>query len=817
MNYSTYRFTLDLQKHQSVMSIAVFQYDSAVKLHISLTDGGKPYLIEVSKAVFYGKRSDGTAICKDCITTPGNAEIIYEFDNLTAEVLGTVNCQIRLYGIDGSLITAPRFTIVVEPRVIDADDVIESEAERDALDAIFATEAARITAEEDREKAEYARAEAETLRVEAELAREAAEEIRDRMRYGEWDHIITNEADLLNNLGTYEGNILVKGLDNVLGLSQKLNEGASLIKFVDTTLQNVSLEGNQNCSIEGLRIVTAGAYKSSIRNFGEVRDCNDIGGDPFDSLHIYNCNHIANCRFEHAEDCNYIDNCTVHTGSEEDSILLENCNYICGIVIEADGSWDFDPKGIFQNCSYLSNINVNASVNREKIELIYNGCTYVDAQTCSQFIDDGNVGKVQVLTKDGSFKAIDPAEEGGGGEDGEDGFSPTISVSEITGGHKLTITDINGEKSVDVMNGKDGISLSKAEINSDGNLVLTFSNGSAVNVGKVVGSDGKSPTVEVSKSGKVTTVRITDANGTKTATINDGADGTSVTVSSVSESTASGGSNVVTFSDGKKVSIKNGKDADPYILTATDKNEIAQNVKGVCVAKNQGAANVGKILVVGTDGNLTLADMPEGGGASGDVIGTLDDSNNILLSGNLADGTYTLKYENVDGTYTEIGTLTVGEAKIDNGLFEPDNAKLNYRMKSTGVEEQLNGVFYTQNYIPVTSANTWLYIKGCGISTTTAVPYSYSGIWYYDANKTLLGKVDAFVVASDRNNTEIVDATNKIYRLKIGVTVTNIALNYASSIAYARLVVPMVAPNTSTAITRDDVANVVIKIDEAIA
>lgn len=54
--------------------------------------------------------------------------------------------------------------------------------------------------------------------------------------------------------------------------------------------------------------------------------------------------------------------------------------------------------------------------------------------------------------------------------------------------------------------------------------------------------------------------------------------------------------------------------------------------------------------------------MPENSesNSSGDVIGTLDDSNNILLTGNLADGTYTLKYENADGTYTEIGTLEVG-------------------------------------------------------------------------------------------------------------------------------------------------------------
>lgn len=131
--------------------------------------------------------------------------------------------------------------------------------------------------------------------------------------------------------------------------------------------------------------------------------------------------------------------------------------------------------------------------------------------------------------------------DGKDGQDGKDGVSPTVSVSAITGGNRITFTDKNGTKSVDVMNGSDG---------EDGN-------------------DGVSPTVAVSKSGKVTTISITDKNGKKTATINDGTDGqpgedgkdgTSVTVSNVSESSASGGTNVVTFSDGKKVSIKNGKD-----------------------------------------------------------------------------------------------------------------------------------------------------------------------------------------------------------------------------------------------------------------
>lgn len=90
--------------------------------------------------------------------------------------------------------------------------------------------------------------------------------------------------------------------------------------------------------------------------------------------------------------------------------------------------------------------------------------------------------------------------------------------------------------------GKDGLSIKSTQINESGNLVLTFSDETTKDVGKVVGEngtsgtngkDGVSPTVEVSKSGKTTTITIKDATGTKTAKINDGndgADGTSADV-----------------------------------------------------------------------------------------------------------------------------------------------------------------------------------------------------------------------------------------------------------------------------------------------
>ena len=46
--------------------------------------------------------------------------------------------------------------------------------------------------------------------------------------------------------------------------------------------------------------------------------------------------------------------------------------------------------------------------------------------------------------------------DGLNGSDGIDGVSPTLSVTEITGGHRVTITDVNGTQTFDVMDGIDG-------------------------------------------------------------------------------------------------------------------------------------------------------------------------------------------------------------------------------------------------------------------------------------------------------------------------------------------------------------------------
>lgn len=169
------------------------------------------------------------------------------------------------------------------------------------------------------------------------------------------------------------------------------------------------------------------------------------------------------------------------------------------------------------------------------------------------------------------------------GADGADGVSPVVSVSAITGGHRITITDAKGTETFDVMdgedgspgsNGKNGNGIKSAVLNADYTLTLTFDDGTSYTTpsirgatgaaGKdgVDGQDGYTPVKGVDYfdgvNGKDGADGYTPVKGKDYFDGEAGKDGTSVTVKSVSTSTADGGNNVVTFSDGKTLTVKNG-------------------------------------------------------------------------------------------------------------------------------------------------------------------------------------------------------------------------------------------------------------------
>lgn len=158
-------------------------------------------------------------------------------------------------------------------------------------------------------------------------------------------------------------------------------------------------------------------------------------------------------------------------------------------------------------------------------------------------------------------------------------------------------------------------------------------------------------------------------------------------------------------------------------LTAGQKEQARQNIGAV--------SKDGLSLGIHTDGlvYLFVDGVPVGTGigmsVGGDVVGYVDENNNIVLTGALAEGTYTVKYEMEDGTVVDIGELsTVVEEEIVN-LAVPNATNTNdwslwcnnARIGSDGAYRSASGQIVT-NWIEVEVGDT-LYIKGLAFTADT--------------------------------------------------------------------------------------------------
>lgn len=108
------------------------------------------------------------------------------------------------------------------------------------------------------------------------------------------------------------------------------------------------------------------------------------------------------------------------------------------------------------------------------------------------------------------------------------------------------------------------------------------------------------------------------------------------------------------------------------------------------------------------------------------VIGEVDSENNILITATLPNGTYTLKYENADGSVTDIGTFTVGSGGSTGSsytnLADPTssewltNKRINSSKNVVDVTEAQRGdkTVVVTNHIDITGVSK-LHIKGLDI------------------------------------------------------------------------------------------------------
>lgn len=201
----------------------------------------------------------------------------------------------------------------------------------------------------------------------------------------------------------------------------------------------------------------------------------------------------------------------------------------------------------------------------------------------------------------------------------------------------------------------------------------------------------------------------------------------------------------------------------------------------------------------------------------GTFWGNVDTENNITISGVLADGTYTLKYEHADGTVTEIGTFTVGASgPAYTNLFDPAAATLNQRWSNSsyGYTTSSGAGYVVTDFIPVTipaDAGSPSVLRFRGGSWA-----GQAGIHYYNSSKTVIGAADqstngaGVTVASDTPTTD----ENGDYQINLGFKNGELQSNWQANAAFIRLTLQI--NSTATAITESDIQGVIVTIDEPI-
>ena len=179
-----HRLRLDLLRGGNQGYIRVKRGENgARRLAIALYMHSVPYMADAgTTAVFRAIKPDNTKLFNSATITDNVVTV--GLTTQTVAALGTVRCELSIYGTNNELLYSPQFDIIVEDYLY-SDTAIESTNEyTDLTEAIskvnniVSTEAARVAAENQRVANENARVSAEAERASAETARAAAETAR---------------------------------------------------------------------------------------------------------------------------------------------------------------------------------------------------------------------------------------------------------------------------------------------------------------------------------------------------------------------------------------------------------------------------------------------------------------------------------------------------------------------------------------------------------------------------------------------------------------------------------------------------------------
>lgn len=199
-----------------------------------------------------------------------------------------------------------------------------------------------------------------------------------------WDFIFTDLQELVSQINTIKGNVLVKGISITQNLifPQNISSITSKVIFVDCVLKEGFSINLNSWSMSGLYC----EKNTKVFDGYIVSDCKGCA--------IYSGAKILfNCQAFGAEACIRVFGITIdYTAVQPEKVIFSDCTFISDIEFYVD-------ELIFTSCHNLSRIFGS--------NVTYQDCSYVDPFTCEGFVKGEDVGKIPLLSNDGSFATYD--------------------------------------------------------------------------------------------------------------------------------------------------------------------------------------------------------------------------------------------------------------------------------------------------------------------------------------------------------------------------------------------------------------------------
>lgn len=250
---------------------------------------------------------------------------------------------------------------------------------------------------------------------------------------------------------------------------------------------------------------------------------------------------------------------------------------------------------------------------------------------------------------------------------------------------------------------EDGIEIDNTEVTLDGELVITYSNGDIKNLGSVVGPAG-----------------INGEQGPQGPKGEDGATGPKGDKGDPGEAGPEGpqGEQGIQGPAGKDGT--NGSDGKSAYQYAQDGGFIGSESDFVKILNNI-ITRQNITLGLYTDGLIYvfINGEPTGNGIAlpsasvNDIVGNIDNDNNIVITGALGDGTYTVRYEMTDGR-----SINIGELKLSNGTLLLNQIPLSIDLDGTPFN---NGKGYMDG-VKLSGSDSRGYKENTGTSITGLIP-----------------------------------------------------------------------------------------------